>query len=140
VSRRIARKKTLFTVPPSPDEAPALLGGRCSCGHVFFPPQRMGCDVCGAAGDAIEIVELAAGGVLKSFAMTHRRTRPGGGSPLVVGVVALDGGPVIEVVIDADDESVLSVGQRVSGRLVDVGEDGAGQTVVDCFFAPVEAA
>jgi len=52
----------------------------------------------------------------------------------------LDGGPVIEVVIDADDESALSVGQRVSGRLVDVGEDGAGQTVVDCFFAPVEAA
>jgi uncharacterized OB-fold protein len=140
VSRRIARKKTLFTVPPSAEGAPALLGGRCSCGHVFFPPQQMGCDVCGAAGDAIEIVELAAGGVLKAFAMAHRRTRPGGGSPLVVGVVALDDGPVIEVVIDADDDSALFVGQRVSGRLVDVGEDDAGGSVVDCFFAPLEAA
>jgi len=140
VSRRIARKKTLFTVPPSPEGVPALLGGRCSCGHVFFPPQQMGCDVCGAAGDAIEIVELAAGGVLKAFAMVHRRTRPGGGSPLVVGVVALDDGPVIEVVIDADDESALFVGQRVSGRLVDIGEDDAGRSVVDCFFTPLEAA
>ena len=140
MSPRIARKQTLFTVPPSPDEAPALLGGRCSCGHVFFPPQRMGCEVCGAAGDAIEIVELAARGTLLAFATFHRGTRPGGGSPFVVGAVALDDGPVIEVVIDADDESALAVGQRVSGRLVEVGEDAAGGTVVDCFFAPAEAA
>ena len=140
MSRRIARKKTLFTVPPSRDEAPALLGGRCSCGHVFFPPQRMGCDVCGAAGEAIEISELAASGVLQAFATVHRQTRPGGTSPLIVGVVALDDGPVVEVVLDAADESALSVGRRVRGRLVDVGEDGAGRTLVDCFFGPVEGA
>jgi uncharacterized OB-fold protein len=107
---------------------------------VFFPPQRMGCDVCGAAGDAIGIVEIAAGGVLKAFATAHRETRPGGTSPLVVGTVALDDGPVVEVVLDVDDESALSVGQRVRGRLIDVGADDAGRTVVDCFFAPVEAA
>jgi uncharacterized OB-fold protein len=140
VSRRIARKQTLFTVPSSRDAPPALLGGRCSCGHVFFPPQRMGCDVCGAAGDAIEIVELAASGVLKAFATAHRQKRPGGSSPLVVGAVLLDDGPLVEVVLDADDATGLAVGQRVRGRLVDVGEDDDGRTVVDCFFAPAGAA
>ena len=140
MSRRTAKKKTLFTVPSAPGEAPVLRGGRCSCGHVFFPPQQIGCDVCGASGDAIAIVDLTAAGVLQAFATAHRQTRPGGGVPLIIGAVALDDGPVVEVVLDAEDESELRVGQRVGGRLVEVGEDDDGRAVVDCFFAPLGAA
>ena len=139
MSRRTAKKKTLFTVPLAPGEAPALRGGRCSCGHVFFPPQQMGCDVCGASGDAIAIVDLTAAGVLQTFATAHRQTRPDGGAPLIVGAVALDDGPVVEVVLDTEDESGLRVGQRVAGRLVEVGEDDDGRAVVDCFFTPFGA-
>ena len=140
MSRRIARKQTLFSVPADPDAAPALLGGRCTCGHVFFPPQQMGCDVCGAAGDSIEIVELAASGVLNAFATAHRQTRPGATSPLVVGSVLLDDGPAVEVILDVEDASGLVIGQRVRARLVDVGEDDDGRSLVDCYFAPIEAA
>jgi hypothetical protein len=35
VSRRIAKKKTLFTVPSAPGEAPALRGGLIAMGHPF---------------------------------------------------------------------------------------------------------
>jgi hypothetical protein len=136
MSRRIAKKKTLFTVPASPDEAPALRGGRCRCGHVFFPPQQLGCDVCGAAGDAIEIVDLAGAGTLRTYATAHRQQRPGSSAPLIFGTVLLDDGPAVEVVIDAEDEAVLAVGQTVRARLVEVGEDEDGHTLVDCFFAP----
>ena len=48
----------------------------------------------------------------------------------------LDDGPAVEVVIDAEDEAVLAAGQKVRARLVDVGEDEDGHTLVDCFFAP----
>jgi hypothetical protein len=140
MSRRIAKKKTLFTVPTSPGETPALRGGRCSCGHVFFPPQQLGCDVCGAAGAAIEIVELAGGGILRTFATAHRQKRPGSTAPLIFGTVLLDDGPAVEVVIDAEDEAFLAAGQRVHARLVEVGEDEDGHTLVDCFFASEGAA
>ena len=139
MSRRIAKKKTLFSVPIESGEAPALRGGRCTCGHVFFPPQQMGCDVCGASGDAIDIIDLTAAGILQTFATAHRQKRPGGNSSLVVGAVVLDDGPVVEVVLDVEDERGLRAGQRVGGRLVEVGEDDDGRPVVDCFFAPLGA-
>ena len=139
MSARVARKKTLFSVPESPDEPPALLVGRCSCGHRFFPPQRLGCEQCGAFGDSIAIAPLAARGVLKTFATAVRQTRPGGDAPLSVGGVLLDDGPFVEVVLDVDDAGALAPGLRVSGRLVTVGEDDAGHAVVDLFFAPETA-
>jgi uncharacterized OB-fold protein len=136
MTRRIATKKTLFTVPPTPDRPPALLGGRCCCGHVFFPPQRFGCDVCGAHGDRIQIVELAASGVLKAFAVAHRQRRADGTSPPVVGSVILDEGPAVEVMLDTEDDSGLFAGQRVHGRLVETGRDDEGRSLVDCRFTP----
>jgi len=139
MARRVSRKKTLFTAPDAPDAQPAILCGRCECGHVFFPAQRLGCDRCGAHGDRIEIVEVAARGVLRAFATAHRAQRPEGAEPLVVGTVMLDAGPVFEAVLDAREEA-LAVGQRVDGRLVESGRDDAGQIVLDCRFAPEAAA
>lgn len=131
---RAARKSTLYTVPDSPDARPALLGGHCSRGHVFFPAHRLGCDVCGALPEEIEIVELAASGVLKSVVTAHRQRRVDGSGPLVVGTVLLDDGPAVEVVLDADDAGDLSVGQRVHGTLVEGAKDEKGRTLVDLVF------
>ena len=135
MSERVAKRPTLFTVPAAPSSETVLLGTRCPAGHVSFPPQRMGCEVCGALGDGIETAELAASGTLTSFAMAHRQQRPGSASPLVVGTIVLDAGPAVEVVLDVDDTRELSCGLRVVGHLVPVGEDESGRPIVDCFFS-----
>ena len=133
--RRVPRRKTLFTVPEAPDAPPALLCGHCECGHVFFPAQRLGCERCGAHGDRIRIVEEPARGALQAFATVYRPRPPEGEAPMVVGTVTLDAGPAFEVTLAAREEE-LSVGQRVHGVLVESGCDDAGNTVLDCRFAP----
>jgi uncharacterized OB-fold protein len=105
---------------------------------VFFPPQQMGCEVCGVYGDEIEIIELDASGTLQTFALAHRQQRPGSTTPLIIGTVALDSGPAVEVILDVEDPAPLSCGQRVAGHLVEVGEDESGRQIVDCFFAPAK--
>lgn len=139
MSERIAAKATLLNVPAAPDEPPTLRGSRCSCGHTSFPPQFLGCNVCGATGADVAAVSLAAAGTLHSFAMAHRQRRPGGDTPLVAGAILLDDGPLIEVVIDAVDASGLAVGCRMLGHLVTLETNAEGQAVVDCQFAPAGA-
>jgi len=136
MSQRIAKKKTLFTVPESRTERPSLLGGRCSCGYLFFPPHRFGCEVCGAGPEAINIIEMAATGLLKTFAASHQQIRSDGHSPLIFGLVFLDNGLTILGAIDTDDEKKLHIGQRVHGVLAPCGLDDQGQTIVDCLFVP----
>ena len=138
MSERVAKRPTLFTAPASQSAETVLLGTRCSGGHISFPPERMGCGVCGAYGEEIETIELAASGRLTAFAVAHRQQRAGSTSPLVVGTVVLDAGPAVDVILGVDDTAQLSCGQRVVGRLVPVGEDESGRPVVDCFFAPVQ--
>lgn len=128
----------MFTVPADPDAPPRLRGGRCRCGRLLFPPQRFGCDGCGASGDAIESVEFDAVGVLRAFATSHRQQRPGSDSKLVVGTVALDAGPVVESALAVDDASELRIGGRVRARLLAIGSEDDGRTLVDCFFEPAE--
>ncbi len=134
MSKRVARSPSLFDVPAGDGIETVLLGTRCSNGHVTFPPQTLGCEVCGAYGDAIEKVELAAEGRLTTFAVAHRDKRAGSTSPLIFGTVVLDAGPAVEVVLDVDDAAELQRGQRVSGHLAAAGEDESGNTVMDCYF------
>jgi len=136
MSQCIAKKKTVFTVPDSPTEKPSLLGGRCSCGYLFFPPHRFGCEACGAAPEAINIIEIETRGVLKSFAASHRQTRTDVPSPLIFGLVLLDIGLAVMTTIHVEDENKLAIGQRVHGLLVPCGQDDQGRTIVDCLFVP----
>ena len=139
MSPRVARCPTLYAVPEDPSASTKLRGGRCSSGHVFFPPQRLGCTICGAHGDDIEIIEFEASGILRSHALSYREKRPGSDLHLIIGTVALDAGPAVEVVLAVDDVAALEPGQRVTGRLVEIAESGEGgeaQIIVDCFFAP----
>jgi uncharacterized OB-fold protein len=114
---------------------PELLGGRCTCGHLFFPPHRYGCEVCGGGEESITIVKLPSRGEIKSFAVTRLQNRYDGKGPLIVGEVLLDDGPCVVSVIDCLDENDLTVGLRVSGKLVPAGEEG-GRAIVDFVFAP----
>jgi hypothetical protein len=139
MSERVATKPTLFTVPADPNAPPRIRGGRCRCGRLLFPPQRFGCDGCGASGDAIEDFDFDGDGVLNTFATSHRQQRPGSDAPLVVGTVALDAGPVIESALAVDDAAGLRIGARVRPRLLEVGTDDDGRTLVDCFFEPAPA-
>ena len=145
MSPRVARCPSLYTLPEDPAASTKLRGGRCSSGHIFFPPQQLGCTTCGAHGEGIEIIELEASGELRSHALSHREKRPGSDLPLIIGTVALDAGPLIEVVLAVDDVAVLECGQRVTGRLVEIAEAGGkeetgegeeAEIIVDCFFAP----
>ena len=137
MSERVAKRQTLFTIPTASGSETKLLGTRCSNGHLSFPPQQSGCEVCGAYGDEIESVELDASGTLGSFVVARRQQRPGSSAaPLVIGTVVLDAGPAVEVVLDVDDARLLSRGQHVTGHLVEVAEDESGRPIVDCFFAP----
>jgi uncharacterized OB-fold protein len=134
--RRIPRRPTLFTAPEDPATPPALRCGRCDCGHVFFPPQQLGCERCGAHGDALEVVEVAARGVLQACAASHREPRADARGPRVLGTIVLDAGPALEADLDVSGPELPRPGQRVAGRLVEVERDDEGRSVVDCQFAP----
>ena len=59
-------------------DRPALIGGRCVCGHVFFPMQTYGCEKCGRYGDDLKksACQDAAGSLLlPGFIFTHDRIR-----------------------------------------------------------------
>ena len=64
-------KPTLYAAEGTaavPDH-PALHGGKCTCGHVFFPMQTYGCEVCGRNGDALQPLRLSGRGKLIATAM-----------------------------------------------------------------------
>ncbi len=136
MTQQIAKQKTLFTVPDTAETPPSLLTGLCSCGYLFFPPHRFGCEACGAGPEAISIIETTARGVLKAFALSHREAHPDGSTPYIIGQVVLDAGPAISVVLETRENSRLSIGQRVIGKLVPVKKNDKGQIIVDCLFAP----
>lgn len=134
MKERLPRQKSLFTVPASVEDPPSLLCGRCSCGHVFFPPHRFGCEDCGAGQEAITISEEPATGILKAFAVVHGQSRPDGKGPLVVGRVLLDNGPSIMATLDVENQGELAAGQRVCGTLVPDGRDTKEKIPVDLLF------
>ena len=57
-------------------DRPALVGGRCVCGYVFFPMQTYGCEKCGRFGNDLKEVRLSGRGRLLAFAQVHLHARP----------------------------------------------------------------
>ncbi len=89
-----------------------LHGGRCTCGHVFFPMQRYGCEKCGRDGDDLKPVALKGRGVLAASVTVHMHARPERKAPFTIGTVRLDEGPVVRAVLTGP------VADLVPGRLV----------------------
>lgn len=116
------------------DAVPTLRGTRCAtCGATFFPPLRIGCEVCGATEDRIADVPIAAVGVLYSIAIVHP---PAGGDdalPFAVADILLDAGPLIRGIM-AEPAGIDAIGRRVEARWAVVRNDGGGNEVVEPRF------
>jgi uncharacterized OB-fold protein len=111
---------------------PALLGGACACGYVFFPLQRYGCEKCG--GLDIEPRALSGAGRLLASARVHLHAGKTREAPFTVGSIALDDGPIVRTLI-VEDAGPLAVGQRMVTSLA-IAADSEGAPRLDLRFAP----
>lgn len=117
-------KPTLYTTTG------ALLGGRCTCGHVFFPMQRHGCEVCGRHGADLQPMALRGRGTLLSSTVVHLHADKARPAPFTIGKVMLDDGPVVRTLL-VDPEREIAPGTTMVATLVAVGE-----SLLDLRFAP----
>ncbi len=111
-------------------DRPALIGGRCVCGHVFFPMQTYGCEKCGRYGEDLKRISLSGRGRLLAFARVHLHARPYPKVPFTVVVVALDDGPVIKALLDPAVDDDLRSGAVMVTRLVRQRREGGAQNVL----------
>ena len=81
-------------------DLPALLGGACACGHVFFPLQAYGCERCG--GTDLQPRALTGAGTLLASARVHLHAGKGREAPFTVGAIRLEDGPIIRTLIEGD--------------------------------------
>jgi uncharacterized protein len=126
----------------SPDAAgnPCLNGGKCgACGYVFFPPQRYGCEACGAPPEKLEAVELRGRGRLHSYATVHLHQGKDIEAPFTVGLIVLDDGPAIRAMLTERTDAGLAVADRMASVLVAAGSDADGNEMVELRFARAEA-
>jgi uncharacterized OB-fold protein len=122
-------KPTLYT----PDGA--LLGGRCTCGHVFFPMQSHGCEACGRHGADLQAMLLAGRGTLLSSTVVHLHADKARTVPFTIGKIMLADGPVVRTLL-VDPDRDLAPGTTMATRLVAVGTKEDGGSVLDLRFAP----
>jgi uncharacterized protein len=138
----MANRKALHSELYSPDDAdnPSLNGGRCrACGYVFFPPQRYGCESCGASPDKLDAVRLSGRGKLHSYATVHLHQGKDTEAPFTVGLIVLDDGPAIRSMLTDHTDAGLFVGDSMKSVLVAAGNDPEGNEMVELRFAKAEA-
>jgi uncharacterized OB-fold protein len=110
---------------------PALLGGACACGYVFFPLQSYGCEQCG--GQDLRPMILSGAGRLLASARVHLHAGKGREAPFTVGEIRLDDGPIVRTLIEADPDG-LQPGARMVTVLEPVA-DAEGAPRLDLRFA-----
>ena len=108
---------------PARPDLPALLGGACACGHVFFPLQTYGCERCG--GTDLQPRALSGAGELLASARVHLHAGKGREAPFTVGAIRLEDGPIIRTLIEGD-ETRLRPGAAMAAVLAPAADpDGA---------------
>ncbi|MBN9086800.1 MAG: OB-fold domain-containing protein [Reyranella sp.] len=110
--------------------AATLLGGRCACGHVFYPMQTHGCEVCGRHGGDLQPMTLSGRGTLLSSTVVHLHADKARPAPFSIGKIALEEGPVVRTLL-VDPAPSIAPGTAMKATLVPV-EDGKR----DLRFAP----
>ncbi|WP_084216319.1 Zn-ribbon domain-containing OB-fold protein [Pseudonocardia spinosispora] len=98
-------------MPNLDSSVPVLIGGRCTCGHVFFPMQHYGCEQCGSREDLTDF-EMPARGRLATMTTVHVPVAGGPKPPFAVALVHLDDGPTIRAFVSG---TTGSRGQRMHG-------------------------
>jgi uncharacterized protein len=116
-------KPTLYdrTGDGSP-QAVVLKGGRCKCGHVFFPWQTFGCQCCGDV-DFLQPMQLEARGRVLSSVLVHFHRSPARPTPFVIAAIQLVDGPVVRTLLASPSEGVPAIlppGQPVVAKLIEV--------------------
>lgn len=101
---------------------PALLGGQCRCGHVFFPYQARGCERCGGHGEALSPRPLSGRGIVESSAVVHLHAAADRAAPFTIAAVRLDDGPLVRTLVAQDRAEPLRRGDAVVTTLVAVGD------------------
>lgn len=102
------------------EDIPVLRGGRCRCGHVFFPMQSYGCELCGAFGEELTAIELRGQGILLSAATVHIYRGESYEAPFTVGSILLRDGPVVRVLLRGER---LVLGHRMRAVFVPHGDE-----------------
>jgi hypothetical protein len=125
-------KSALYRAHGGDGVAPALLGGACACGYVFFPMQRYGCERCGGAD--LTPRTLSGVGRLLASARVHLHAGKGREAPFTVGAVKLDDGPIVRTLVEGAGDA-LRAGARMVTTLVAVA-DADGQPCLDLRFVP----
>lgn len=114
-------KQELYGTDGARDGAVVLHGGRCTCGHVFFPMQRYGCEKCGRDGADLKPVALKGRGVLAAAVTVHMHARPERKAPFTIGTVRLEEGPVLRALLTGPVAD-LAPGMPMVATLVPVAE------------------
>ena len=118
------------------DGEPVLIGGRCECGYIFFPMQTYGCEQCGRSGNSLQPIALRARGTLRASATVHVHADENRPAPFVVGVIALEEGPVIRTLLVDARADHDAPGTPVEAVLVPIDSTSA-ETMLDLRFRPV---
>ena len=135
---RKAIQPELYSVEAS--EHPSLNGGKCrACGYIFFPPQRYGCESCGAPPEKLDATQLSGRGRLYSYATVHLHQGKDIETPFTVGLILLDDGPAIRSILTNRTDAGLAVGDRMASVLVAAGIDSDGDDLVELRFAKAQA-
>lgn len=113
----------------------ALLGGRCTCSHVFFPMQAHGCEVCGRHGAHLTPMALRGRGKLLSSTIVHLHADKSRAAPFTIGKIALADGPVVRTLL-VDPVQQSAPGTEMVTTLVPVGTNDDGTVVLDLRFKP----
>jgi len=98
----------------------SLRATRCrKDGVVAFPPERFGCQKCGAFGEDLEELLIPARGRITAATVVHRHRGPGPKAPFTIASIALDAGPYVNALLQ---EGAAPEGY-VDGRIDRFGED-----------------
>ncbi len=132
---RLPRQSSLFSLPEDNNFVSSLLGCHCeNCDTTLFPAQNYGCENCGGPPEKMKPVELKGRGELMSFATVYKHFSPIIETPFIMGSIQLEDGPVIEAVIQCEDDSELRVGKKMKAVLVDSEKDQNDTVFVDYRF------
>ncbi len=128
--------KPLYALAEDTSDEVVLLGGECVCGHVFFPMQAYGCEVCGRHGQALQPLVLRGRGRLVASAAVHIHGDKARPAPFTVVEIALEQGPTIRTLL-AEATGNPAPGVPMRATLVWAGSE-VGDDLFDLRFAPVQ--
>lgn len=114
---------------------PAILGGACACGYIFFPMQNFGCERCGSTD--LKPSALTGRGTLIASARVHLSASKHRTAPFTVGSIRLDDGPIVRTLLIEDDRP-FHPGDAVVTSLIEV-RDADGVAKQDLRFGRAQS-